>query len=683
MAGPQDIIQLPYRLHDLLEYEDAVIAIQRNFEKVVRWVQDMQVYMRDEVKPLVINLITFAPEASPPATTTGYILWATTDTKKLFGNDGGVWRYIGTIDHDVLEDLLNDSHTQYLNEARHDTTVRHSLGTVVPHDALDGLTDVTLAAPADGHYLSHDGTDWKNQTIPASDIVGFDEAAQDAVGAALTDTATVDFTYDDAGNQITADVKQSGIDHGSISGLADDDHTQYLNEARHDTTVRHTLGTVVPHDAFTGLTDTPASYTGATKKPVVVNAAENAVQFGGVDVDFGGYKAVAMACDNGTSFPGSPVTGQWFYRTDIDTLFIYEAAWKAIISFGAVTIYVDNTNGTDGIGYGYGSGAAAVKTVQYAVNLIQSISGGNVTVNITAETYNETVTIRGKSFSGNYAITLQGTDGSTVTSGTATSAGSDADTYYLDDSGKAWTINAYAGYLVAITGGTGSGQKRLIESNTATKLRIIGKWDTVPDVTSTYKVYLPGTLINKLNCAVGQTGIVLDTIDINGSGSYVLITGAMSQININYCRMTNLGSAGIDISGKLSTSAFYVSGDGWFFNSETPGVKIVVSRSWFKNGSGTGSDSNITVKNGAMFYPVEGTVISDSKNHGIWGSANAVVTAGWESVVGGRCRIMNNAGWGIYMETGSQARACGNPYYTGNVSGNYSGDAATYAYALV
>jgi len=43
------------------------------------------------------------------------------------------------------------------------------------------------------------------------------------------------------------------IDHGSVQGLADDDHTQYLNTTRHDTTTRHSLGTVVPHDSHGNL----------------------------------------------------------------------------------------------------------------------------------------------------------------------------------------------------------------------------------------------------------------------------------------------------------------------------------------------------------------------------------------------------------------------------------------------
>jgi hypothetical protein len=62
-----------------------------------------------------------------------------------------------------------------------------------------------------------------------SNLYFTDERAQDAVGSILTDSATVDFTYNDAGNTITASVIQSGIDHGSISGLGDDDHTQYLH----------------------------------------------------------------------------------------------------------------------------------------------------------------------------------------------------------------------------------------------------------------------------------------------------------------------------------------------------------------------------------------------------------------------------------------------------------------------
>lgn len=62
-----------------------------------------------------------------------------------------------------------------------------------------------------------------------------DEQAQDAVGGILVDSSTVDLTYNDSTPSITATVIQSGIDHGSISGLSDDDHPQYQLRSEKDT----------------------------------------------------------------------------------------------------------------------------------------------------------------------------------------------------------------------------------------------------------------------------------------------------------------------------------------------------------------------------------------------------------------------------------------------------------------
>ena len=45
------------------------------------------------------------------------------------------------------------------------------------------------------------------------------------------------------------------VDHGNLIGLSDDDHTQYLNNTRHDLVERHSLGTVVPHDNLADLAE--------------------------------------------------------------------------------------------------------------------------------------------------------------------------------------------------------------------------------------------------------------------------------------------------------------------------------------------------------------------------------------------------------------------------------------------
>ena len=56
--------------------------------------------------------------------------------------------------------------------------------------------------------------------VPASQITDFNEAAQDAVGNILTDTATIDFTYNDAGNTITADVKDDSITFAKVQNIS-------------------------------------------------------------------------------------------------------------------------------------------------------------------------------------------------------------------------------------------------------------------------------------------------------------------------------------------------------------------------------------------------------------------------------------------------------------------------------
>lgn len=98
------------------------------------------------------------------------------------------------LDHGTLSGLADDDHTQYHNNARALTW----LGTRSTTDLPEGS----------GLYFT-------------------DERAQDAVGATLTDTASVDFTYDDGSGTISAAVLPAGVDHGGLGGLTDDDHSQY------------------------------------------------------------------------------------------------------------------------------------------------------------------------------------------------------------------------------------------------------------------------------------------------------------------------------------------------------------------------------------------------------------------------------------------------------------------------
>ena len=85
-----------------------------------------------------------------------------------------------------------------------------------PFDGSSNITiNATVADDSHNHVISNidnlqSTLDLKasvSHTHTSSEITGFNEATQDAIGVALTDTSTIDFTYDDTNNQIKADVK--------------------------------------------------------------------------------------------------------------------------------------------------------------------------------------------------------------------------------------------------------------------------------------------------------------------------------------------------------------------------------------------------------------------------------------------------------------------------------------------
>lgn len=55
-----------------------------------------------------------------------------------------------------------------------------------------------------------------------------DENIQDVVGAMFANSASITWTYNDASNTISGAISSSSVDHGGLTGLADDDHAQYF-----------------------------------------------------------------------------------------------------------------------------------------------------------------------------------------------------------------------------------------------------------------------------------------------------------------------------------------------------------------------------------------------------------------------------------------------------------------------
>lgn len=119
-------------------------------------------------------------------------------------------------------------------------------------------------------------------------------------------------------------------------------------------------------------------------------------------------------------------------------------------------------------------------------------------------------------------------------SGTATAGGSTT----LTDSGKSWTTNAYAGYTVWVYGGTGSGQYRVISSNTSTQLTVSVAWTTNPDATSTYRIVPPS------NPAV-RLGLTTNYVLLDGTGTN---TQFLDYYPIQHIRSLTIAGTAVDIA---------------------------------------------------------------------------------------------------------------------------------------
>jgi hypothetical protein len=130
--------------------------------------------------------------------------------------DGSVsnteFQYINTVTSNVQTQLNNK---QPLDSTLTALAAYNSNG-ILTQTAADTFTGRTITAGTGISVTNGDGVSG-NPTIDCTITQYTDEMAQDAVGTILTDSSTIDFTYNDAGNTITAIVIDSSITNTKIA----------------------------------------------------------------------------------------------------------------------------------------------------------------------------------------------------------------------------------------------------------------------------------------------------------------------------------------------------------------------------------------------------------------------------------------------------------------------------------
>lgn len=323
----------------------------------------------------------------------------------------------------------------------------------------------------------------------------------------------------------------------------------------------------------------------------------------------------------GATLPSSPAEGTLFFHTPTGRkiLTVYaNSVWNSIISFGTMTVYVDGASGSDSADKGTGTGSNAFATIQYAINQIPSLVGGNVTVNIAAGTYAENVILRDKNYTGNYTITLQGTltqldslTSSASTQGTGATQGT------VVRSSGTWTSNQRQHKLVRFTSGTNNGVTRLIDSNNTTTLTIVERWSGGAPATDTFVVEDWAVDINPTSGApllvFGQPGVTLKDIKFTGDSSNfgLTVTGAGAQANITNCHFYS-GAQATGLGRATFTCCYFE----WANTTVTRCVWILdfaygyLSRSKVNHPTPATAIYGVSVSGNSQFYFRDGSIIA-------------------------------------------------------------------------
>lgn len=226
----------------------------------------------------------------------------------------------------------------------------------------------------------------------------------------------------------------------------------------------------------------------------------------------------------------------------------------------------------------------------------------------------------------------------------------------LTDSGQTWGTNSFVGCTVKIISGTGSGQTKTINANTATVLTVDGNWKTNPSTDSVYEIYLRA-MSSTGTATAGTTTTLTDSNAIWGANmwqGYTLTidsgTGSGQTLVVTSNTATALTFATATAPANDSTYSLF---RGTNVNTINAGVGA------YEYGQ-SGNQNTATVRSGTSSYQIPGAGYVDFQI-----PVNAVATtisiyAQYDAAYSGTLpsmNIVNSTQCGVAAATATQVGA--------------------------
>lgn len=212
-------------------------------------------------------------------------------------------------------------------------------------------------------------TNASNTSMTSAGISDFLEAAQDAVGNALTDTATIDFTYADGSDQITADVKAGSLTDTQISSTAAIAQSKMAAMTANRAVITDASGFATTNS----VTSTELAY---------LSGVTSAIQ---TQLDGKGLAEL-----NDVAISASPVTGQSIYYNSVTDLWSNQTPPMSISGQMAVSLETSVVTLTDAANIAVNASLGNIFTVTLGGNRTldtptNSVSGQKIIVRATQD----------------------------------------------------------------------------------------------------------------------------------------------------------------------------------------------------------------------------------------------------------------------------------------------------------